>query len=294
MSDKRLRDFIKHKITDGTPAVQIIPFPSDEGVKRNGGRPGAAQAPGQIIDQLLNLTPHPTYFERHTKLLSTVSVMDPVSCSGNVEEDQELLGRIVGKALEKHSVPVIIGGGHETSYGHFLGYVYSALPVSILNIDAHTDVRNLKDGKAHSGSPFRQAVEHSSGLCSSYNVFGLNPSSVAIEHRNFVLNHGKILFDTDLNRQTVQKFLGENSERNILATMDMDAVNQGDAPGVSAPNSSGISAAVWLNSAYELGKHPSVLSFDLCEVNPLFDRDTQTVKLAARTVWNFLLGLSFR
>jgi len=294
MSDQRLQNFIMNDIADGTPSVQIIQFPSEEGIKRNGGRPGAAKAPALIIEKLLNLTPHPAYFERHTKLLSTVSVMKPVSCSGDVEKDQELLGRLVGKALEKHSVPVIVGGGHETSFGHFLGYAKSALPVTILNIDAHTDVRGLKDGKAHSGSPFRQALTHSSGVCTSYNVFGLNPSSVAIEHRDFVMEHGKLLFESDLNHHTVLNFLQDSGDINILATMDMDVVNQASAPGVSAPNSSGISADTWLKCAYELGKHPAVRSFDLCEVNPAYDRDNQTVNLAALTIWYFLLGLSFR
>ncbi|REL38820.1 arginase [Rhodohalobacter sp. SW132] len=293
MSDKRLREFIKPGDIQ-TGSVYLVRFPSDEGVSRNSGRPGASEAPEQILQQLLNLTPHPAYFDRHTAFLKNVKITDSVPCSGDVEADQQALGRIVKEIFSNQSVPVILGGGHETSFGHFLGYAGAKLPVSILNIDAHADVRPLKDGLAHSGSPFRHALEHPSNYCESYSVFGLNPSSVSAEHFRYVNRHGKALFDRDLKLKAVKTYLDQYQQNMIMATMDMDVVRQADAPGVSAPNPSGISKKKWLDIAFELGKSSSVRSFDLCEVNPRFDRDQQTVKLAALTVWYFLLGLSFR
>ena len=51
---------------------------------------------------------------------------------------------------------------------------------------AHPDVRPLKDGHGHSGSPFRQALEHPSGLCRDYTVAGLNPPAVARAHLDYL------------------------------------------------------------------------------------------------------------
>lgn len=294
MPDKRLKDYIKPEKVQNNSRIKLISFPSDTGVLRNGGRPGAAKAPELILEQLLKLTPHPAYYQRHSNLLSRVCFCDPIFCGGEVEADQEVLGKIVASTLNDNLIPIIMGGGHETSFGHFLGYVGAGKKVSILNIDAHTDVRPLSNGLAHSGSPFRQAVEHPSGLCDSYNVFGLNPASVSLEHYNFANKHGKTAFDSDVSILTVQNFLVQNEKNKVLATMDMDVVSQGEAPGVSAPNSSGISGALWLNYAYEFGRSPAVKSLDLCEVNPDFDSDNQTVRLAALTIWYFLLGLSLR
>jgi len=294
MSDKRLRDYIKQENKHQQPKAALISFPSDEGVRRNGGRAGAAEAPELILEQLMKLTPHPAYNERHTELLKSVSYSEPVSCSGDVETDQEKLGGKIGTMLKKDVIPMIIGGGHETSFGHFLGYVKTNKPVSILNIDAHADVRPLKNQKAHSGSPFRQTLEHPAGLCTSYNVFGLNPASTSVDHYEYVSENGKAIFKSDVSSTTVHTFLDQKNTGNVMATMDMDAVSQAEAPGVSAPNNLGISAEIWLKFAFDFGKNPAVRSFDICEVNPRFDRDDQTVKLAARTIWNFLLGLSFR
>lgn len=291
--DLRLQEFIQESPFQN-PAVTLIGFPSDQGVRINKGRPGASKAPDMIYEQLLKLTPHASHYEKHTNTLFKTTGLKEIVCTDNVEADQERLGDHLAKVFGKFSIPVIIGGGHETSFGHFLGYVKAGKPATIINIDAHADVRPLRDGHAHSGSPFFQALEHSSGLCKSYNVFGLNPASVASEHFNYVQKNGRAGFEDDLDLKSLQQFLKINSGANIMATMDMDVVNQADAPGVSAPNSSGISKKLWLELAFEFGKSPAVKSFDLCEVNPKYDRDQQTVKLAALTIWYFLLGVALR
>ncbi|MEX2457087.1 MAG: formimidoylglutamase [Balneolaceae bacterium] len=293
MNDPRLRDIINSKEGEKTSA-EIILFPSDEGVKINGGRTGAANAPSLILDQLLKLTPHPLHVKKHISFLENIHVCDDLVCSGNVEKDQELLGKTVAESFQKGAIPIIFGGGHETAFGHFLGYAAAEKPVNILNIDAHSDVRPLKNGQAHSGSPFYQAINHSSKLCRSYNVAGINPSSISEGHFNFVKSQGECLMESETTLYSVKKIIQDLDQGNLMITMDMDAVNQGQSPGVSAPNSSGISSSLWLDLAYEFGKNPAVTSFDISEVNPEYDRDHQTVRLAAMTIWKFLLGIALR
>lgn len=291
-NDPRLRDFIGKNVN--RPAVQLIGFPSDKGVEINGGRPGASKAPKRIYEELLKLTPHPVHFDRHSKLLEKTKKLTVLECSDDVSADHESLGKSITACLADLVIPVVLGGGHETAYGHFLGYAKSELPVNIVNIDAHADVREFKGGKAHSGSPFRQAVESESGMCRSYNVYGLNPASVSAGHLTYVRKQGDAVFEGSLSVDGILNRLNLFEQGSIMVTMDMDAVSQADAPGVSAPNASGISKGDWLQLAYGFGKHPKVTSFDLSEVNPEFDRDNQTVKLAALTVWYFLLGVALR
>lgn len=55
-----------------------------------------------------------------------------------------------------------IGGSNDQSYPNVraLMEAYPNQSIGVINIDAHFDVRPLKDGKAHSGSPFRQMITH--------------------------------------------------------------------------------------------------------------------------------------
>ena len=296
-SDLRIADIIGSE-TSSRQKAALIGFPSDEGVRVNGGRTGASEAPEKIFTRLMQLTPHPLYSDQQEGLIKRTSPPNMLACSGSVTSDQDLLANEVSEALNRGVLPVIAGGGHETAFGHFSGYAKSKKPVHILNIDAHTDVRPLKEGLPHSGSPFRQALEDSSGSCKSYTVLGLQPSSVAKEHLSFVNDHGSAVFAEDLTLQDVKKYFrkleSESASESVMVTMDMDAVDQSHAPGVSAPDAAGISSRLWLDIALYCGKQPNVTSFDLCEVNPKYDRDGQTVRLAALTIWTFLLGVSLR
>lgn len=279
----------KHK----HPKLVLIGFPSDEGVKRNGGRPGAVYGPDEIRRELYKLTPHPKRFSIFKELLGKSRDLGNVKVTGNVEEDQQNLGHVLSSYFKAGTLPIILGGGHETAFGHFLGYAMAELPCHIFNLDAHTDVRPLKKGQAHSGSPFRQAVEYPGNFCKNYSVAGLNPSSAARAHLDYIHGHGgKTFFSADITTpDIILKELEKLNPTNLMATFDLDAVDQAYAPGVSAPAANGLSPQTWLNMAFEMGKYPQTTSFDIVELNPRFDRDRQTAKLAALTIWYFLLGL---
>lgn len=273
----------------------IIGFPSDEGVQRNNGRPGAAGAPDEIRKHLYRMTPPPEEKESFSELLSAILDMGNLSVTMDLESAQNDMGKIVADLLAEDIIPIIIGGGHETAYAHFLGYAESALETAIFNLDAHTDVRSLKDGKAHSGSPFRQALQHQSGCCSKYLVAGLQPHSVAESHLHYITEKGgSYLFRDETNITSISGLFHEHESNRLMATFDMDAVDQAYAPGVSAPCANGLNHDLWLTAAYLAGRNEQVSSFDLSEVNPAYDRDGQTARLGALTIWQFLLGLSQR
>lgn len=289
-NDPRIKDFLKTKT--GDPKVVLIGFPSDEGVKRNGGRPGAANATDKIRKALYTLTPGANATDDFLDLLSCTQDNGNIEITGDLEADQERLGKKVAHYLKNDTTPIILGGGHGTAFGHFLGYVKTEMKTSIFNLDAHTDVRPLKEGKAHSGSPFRQAIEHRSGCCTQYNVAGLQPHAVASSHRQFVEQHGgTAIFNDETDIHVITKQL-VNLPTRCMVTFDMDAVDQAFAPGVSAPCTNGVKPELWFDAAYQAGKSGSVTSFDIAEVNPIYDRDNQTTRLAALTVWHFLKGRS--
>jgi arginase family enzyme len=86
----------------------------------------------------------------------------------------------------------------------------------------------------------------------------------------------------------------EDREPDRLVSFDIDAVDQAFAPGVSAPAAGGLTIDLWLAAAREAGRSPRVRSIDIVEVNPRIDRDDQTSRLAALTVWTFMNGVAER
>lgn len=270
----------------------LLGFPSDEGVRRNGGRIGAARGPGAIRSALYRFAPD-ARSERFEDLLGRTRDLGDLEISGDMEADQQHLGDALAAYIGRGSFAIVLGGGHETSYGHFLGYVEGGSSVEILNWDAHADVRELAGGKGHSGSPFRQAIEHPSGACRRYSAAGLQPYAVAREHLAFVERHGRAVWRDDVTVERIAQ-LYRSADRRALVSFDLDAVSEAEAPGVSAPNPGGLTADLWLEAAYQAGRSSAVTSADVVELNPAVDRDGQTARLAALTVWWLLRGRSER
>jgi formiminoglutamase len=304
--DPRLGEIVRR--WDGGPCALaagqavLLGFPCDEGVRRNHGRRGAALAPDAIRDCLYRLTSWDPVTEVD---LASLPVLD----LGNLRIDadlaaaQERLGQVVAEVLKAGAVPIVLGGGHETAFGHYLGYVGAGLECAIINIDAHLDVRPYPHGP-HSGSPFRQAIEHPTWPLKAgrYVVVGAQRQSVARAHWQFVHDHqGRVHWWESMSpdRQAVEVLdveldrLGEDYGA-ILLTVDADAFRQADVPGTSAPSPFGLEGAVFPAIAFRAGSDPRVRSLDVVEINPVFDRDGQSARWAAVGIRQFLVGLAQR
>ncbi len=277
------------RLAPGTRAA-LVGFPSDAGVTRNGGRAGAAGGPAALRAALYRLTPDARLGGAFESLLDATADLGDVPVTGDLARDQAALGVAVGAVLDAGAVPVVLGGGHETAYGHALAYLDAGRPFEILNWDAHADVRERIGGLGHSGSPFREAAEHPSGALRCYTVAGLHPWRVAAAHAAFAAGRGRVVWRDELTPDTIDA-LAASLSAPALVTFDLDAVD--GAAGVSAPGVGGMAVDLWLRAAEACGRSAAT-SFDVVELSPPHDADGRTATLAALTVWHVLRGLAQR
>jgi formiminoglutamase len=279
----------------------LVGFPQDEGVRRNQGRPGAALAPAEIRRWLWRLTTADAAADID---LATAPPLDAgnVRTPRNLEEAQEALAEVVAGILLSGAVPVVLGGGHETAYGHFLGYVKAGRPVGILNLDAHLDVRPCHAALGHSGSPFRQALEHPTRPLPGdrYVCLGAQPQSVSRQHWHYVRQRGGVVrwcaelegMAGNVLLEEIARLAGAGCQ--VYVTIDADVAQVADVPGVSAPNPLGLPGRQVVRCARLAGESARVTSLDLVEISPPHDRDGQSARWAAVLIWNFLVGLGKR
>jgi formiminoglutamase len=277
----------------------LLGFPCDEGVRRNGGRPGAAQGPAAIRHWLYRLGAADP--DSGAELSGLLDVGDLI-VSGDLEGSQAVLGKVVVELLEQGCVPVVLGGGHETAYGTFLGYVGAISEVAVINVDAHLDVRPLLRGLGHSGSPFRQMMEHRALPLqgSRYVCLGAQPANTSAEHVRYLRERGGEVVWADAVRSRLAEQFTRWRERVTVSgcplhvSLDADVVRATDVPGVSAPaplGLCGVEVAAWARRA---GADTAVSSFEVVEINPAFDVDGRSARWAAAVVWQFLVGLASR
>ena len=266
----------------------IVGFICDEGVRRNQGRVGAASAPNALRESLSSL---PWTFNDEQQIIDVGNVL----CLNHaLEEAQRELGGIVETLLNKKLQCVVLGGGHETLYGHYLG-VRTALPkdakIGIVNIDAHFDLRSY-DEQPSSGTMFRQILEQDPHA--GYFVLGIQRYGNTKElfdkadelHVNYVLEENMTLENKAQIMQDLQQFMDNHDY--ILLTLCMDVLNAAFAPGVSAPSPFGLDPKTVRMIIQQVTSHPNTHSFDICEVNPSLDENGRTVKLGAYFVYEAL------
>lgn len=290
--DPRIGDLLGSNIRGDTkPRALLVGFPTDEGVQRNHGRVGAARGPEAIRRAFYRLTSRPDD-PRFLELIRNTIDLGDLVISKDLEASQALLGTLIEHALTAGIIPIVLGGGHETSFGHFLGYVGAQRAVQTLNFDTHADVRPLIDGRGHSGSAFRQMLEHPSKLCRNYSVLGLHPYSLAQAHIDFLKAHqARYYYEDELDAALLNSVI-QYINAPTLVSFDLDVIQQAFAPGVSSPAAGGISPDLLFRLAKRCGSSTHCQSFDICEMNPTYDQDNATARVAAVLVWNILAGIS--
>lgn len=285
-SDPRIGHLIQTSITESTKYA-IVGFPSDKGVSLNNGRMGASKGPDAIREQLYKFT---AACSKNSIFACWKKVADIGNCiiKNDLSIDHPTLGTVVSSLFKKGITPIILGGGHETSYGHFLGYLNRNKQIRIINLDAHLDVRPYPNG-SHSGSPFRQILEHSSAICNRYDVFGVQKQSSAKTHVDYVNQKGSCNYRDDIHNWPIEEILTASSEP-IMLTIDLDLFDQSIMPGVSAPAVNGILLHEFKPVLERIIRSKRIFSVDIVELNPQYDRDHQSSRLATWVVW-YIIGL---
>jgi formiminoglutamase len=282
-------------------APVLVGFPVDEGVRRNGGRPGAALAPDAIRAFLYRLTPADPHAQLDIRDLAPLDLGN-VLPGPDLEESQQALAAVVGAVLAAGAVPVVLGGGHETAFGHYLGYSRTGIRPAVINLDAHLDVRPLASTRGHSGTPFRQMMELETHQLDPgrYACLGVQPASVSQEHWELCRQRGDVLITAEELREHCRQQFDQVCSQlsrpgdSIYLSLDADVVAAADVPGVSAPNPLGLTGWQLAACARSAGANPCVSSFDVVEINPNFDVDHRSARWAAQVVWQFLIGLCIR
>ncbi|QXJ37214.1 Formimidoylglutamase [Parageobacillus caldoxylosilyticus] len=262
-------------------AFALLGFQCDEGVRRNQGRQGAYHAPVEVKKALANLPWH---------LPSDATLYDAgeIACDGEeLENSQKHLGQAIERLIRHRITPVVIGGGHETAYGHYLGVRQAVGPetkLGIINIDAHFDMRPYEQGPS-SGTMFRQILdedENAGYCCLGIQTLGNTAALFETAKRygcTYMLEEELTLEELERAYEFIDDFI-KNYDVLVL-TLCMDVLSASAAPGVSAPSPFGLDPKIVRALLRYIISKPQTISFDICEVNPLVDENRKTIALAA-------------
>ena len=285
-----LYDGIKDKKFD--KGIGFIGFRSDKGVEKNLGRRGTDDGPVTIRKAMANL---PCYFKKDLKIYDFGDIN---SKEITLEKGQEILKLAVERILRLGLFPIVLGGSHDISYGHYKG-IYNFKKnksedpkIAIINFDAHLDMRPYPRGSS-SGTMFRQIGDMLKHDCNDfrYLCLGVQKRGNTVDLFKTADNYGveyiyaKDILSNDL-WTTLEKIDNyTNKSKGIYMTICADVFSSNFAPGVSAAQPLGLEPEKVIKIIKYIFKTEKVLGFDIAEISPRFDQDYSTARLASTLIF---------
>jgi arginase len=215
-----------------------------------------------------------------------------------VMRSAEKIASLVRRADEEGRLPLVLGGDHSVAIGSIGGMAAVNGAGGVLWLDAHGDLNTPET--TPSGNVHGMVLAAVLGLArpafdsTAWPLPAIDPTRVALVgvrslddgERNRVRELGaKVFTMSDVDRLGVERAVRESlvhvaGPGFVHVSLDMDVVDPDVAPGVGTPVRGGLSYRE-AHLALELVAESGLMSsLDVVEVNPIFDRQNETGRLA--------------
>ena len=232
---------------------------------------------------------------RATVRPSVAAARDPLAAVAHVGRE---LARYAGAAVARGHMPLVLGGDHSCAIGTWKGIAQAVPgPLGLIWIDAHMDAHTpetTESGRLH-GMPLACVLGY--GEASLTSIAG--GACVAPQHlclvgiRSFEKGEAELLRRLgvrvyamrEVNERGLDVVLHE--ARALVATgtagygisIDLDAIDPVEAPGVGSPVRGGLKAAELVQALAQLAGDAALRGLEIVEYNPHLDRGAQTIAL---------------
>jgi arginase len=290
------------------PAIGIVGVPMDLGA----GRRGVDMGPSAIRYAGLERDLSNLGFEvtDHNNLAvpgpETTRVGDPrAKYEAQIEATCVELRERVASIASAGSVPLVLGGDHSIAIGTVAGLFDAWGDVGVLWVDAHGDINTPEttpSGNIH-GMPVatilgRAAIAHKLGWATRH----VKPERVVLfgtrtldpGERLLIRELGiRMITMSEIDQIGMLAAVGEAIERlngpgGIHVSLDMDAIDPLEAPGVGTPWPGGLTYREAHLAMELLAATGHVSSMEVVEVNPIHDHENRTGRLAEELILSAL------
>lgn len=253
-----------------TPQVAIMGIPCDF---NSSFERGPAEAPAEIkrvftegslnkgTELGVDLRDNPNLIH-----LPDVDIPSPDKFVSGIEE-------AVALNLAKSTRVLSIGGDHSVTYPILKGYHAHFPNLTIVHIDAHSDLyHEFKGNKLSNACPFARIMEEE--LCSRLIQFGI---------RTLTPHQQEQIDKFGVECQEARFFSANdklNIEGNVYLSIDIDGIDPAFAPGVSHREPGGLSTRDVINIIHQL--KGQLVGADIVEFNPRRDIDGMTAQVATK------------
>jgi agmatinase len=245
-------------------SVLILPVPYEQTTSYT---PGTRRGPKAIVDASRSLELYDEELRWEIFRCGVHTLPEVESIVEGPAHMVDLLSRIVDDLFQTGKLLVLLGGEHTITVGAVKG-LSKHLDLSVLQIDAHADLRDSYQGSSYSHACVMRRVRE---MCSRTVQVGIR--SISSEEMEFVRDGGigdqiflmrDIVGDDRWVEDVIQR-LGQN----VYITIDLDGFDPAIMPAVGTPEPGGLGWRETLNLLRKIAESKRVIGFDVVELSPI-------------------------
>lgn len=174
----------------------------------------------------------------------------------------------VSNLLEDNKFVVMLGGEHTVTLGSVLAHHKKHDDLSILQFDAHSDLRESYEGSIYShASVMRRVYEFNK------NIVQIGIRAQCKEEADFIQKENiKTFYARDIRQAESQKKwqneVLKNLSKNVYITFDVDGFDPSIIPATGTPEPGGLFWDETLDLIKRVGKKKNIVGFDVVELAP--------------------------
>lgn len=229
---------------------------------------GSAKGPAAIIEASKYVEFYDEELGVETVRTAPIATLEALDFTGKVDKDAvDYIAAETEKLLNLNKTVVSLGAEHTVTYGFVQAYAKKYDNLTVLQIDAHSDLRESYHGNIYShASVMARVKEMGLTLCQA----GIRAQ--CIEEANEIKNNPKIhtFYAHEIRNNTNWvKELISNMTENVYITIDADGFDPSIMPAVGTAEPNGLFWNETLDLLRETCKQKNVVGFDIVECAPM-------------------------
>lgn len=269
--------------------VVVVPVPFDGTTCY---QPGTREGPRAIIDASRNLELYDAEL-RYSPYRAGIHTLRAVEIvNGDAEAMVNRTELVTGALLDRGKFVVTLGGDHLTSIGVIRAFAKRHPAMSVLQLDAHADLRDEYEGARYSAATIMRRTLEVCPRTAQVGIRSLSePEAELVAARSLPM-----WLAADIHARQARgdrEWIGEvvaSLADEVYVTFDIDAFDPSLVPGTGTPEPGGLGWYDAINLLTEVARRKRIIGFDVVELSPLLESHTSPV-IAAKLVYK-LIGLS--
>ncbi len=272
-----------------TARVVVVPVPFDFTTCY---RPGTREGPQAIIDASRNLELYDAELRRspYRVGIHTLRAVEPIAGDSAAMVDR--IEHVTGSLVDAGKFVVTLGGDHMVSIGAIRAYASRSKNLSVLQLDAHADLRDEYEGsKLGAATIMRRTLD----VCEHTAQVGIRslsePEAQLVAERKLPLWLASDIAAQSFTgtRDWIAEVVSHLTD-DVYVTVDIDVFDPSLVPGTGTPEPGGLGWYDVIELLTAVAQAKKIVGCDVVELSPLLDGHVSPV-VAAKVVYK-LIGLS--